>query len=143
MGWRQTIVFQPLIGEKYFISEFKKNNHFEKRKNCWVYTQYKGDTIEMCHEIANAFPGITFYGYRIEDTTCGQWFYRQVMFNKQDGVIFLGKNIYTADDEVRPIFDGLSIRGKQWGRYNCDTNKYEIEIEEDNNEDGGYCEERN
>ena len=143
MGWRQTIVFQPLVGEKTFIDKFKDSTTFEKRKDYWIYEEYKGDTIEMCHEIANKHPGITFYGYRVEDNTCGQWACRQVMFNKQDGIIFLGKNIYSADEETRPMFDGVSIRGKQYLKYNNETDDFDVELEVSDDENGGYCEERN
>lgn len=150
MGWRNTIVFQPLIGEKDFIDKFKENTVFEKCNfvyptEAWEYEQYKGDTVEMCREITDMHPGITFYGYELGDTTLAQYSYRQILFNKENGIIFLGKHIYSADDEMAPTFDGLSIRGTAYGdvygKYLSATDKFKnIDFEENNNENGGYSE---
>ena len=41
MGWRNIIVFKPLIGEQLFISKFKENTEFEEKDNdCWKYEQF-------------------------------------------------------------------------------------------------------
>ena len=156
MGWRMTLVFKPLFGERTFIKNFYETagKQFNEVGNeAFSFEEYKGDACEMANNIANIYPGIIFYGYRIEDTTCGQWIFRQIIFNKQDGVFFLGKKTYCTDEEKDIIIENLCIRGMKNNRdharraveegwklpYNPET-YLEKELEFDNDDaDGGYC----
>ena len=151
MGWRNTIVFRPLLGEQDFIDKFySKGNPFrsENDEDYFYLYEYKSSTEELCYTVTKEYPGITFIGYTIYDTTCGDLFISQIMFNRQDGIIFYGPRYRKDYGGQKLLFDknnNCIIRGIQNGDhiYNHETNKSE-EVEpgsiwkETNTENAGY-----
>lgn len=109
MGYRTSIEFAPLIGEKKYVDNFLKKN---PEGNC-LYEEYKGDYNRMCEDICKAYPGLTFIGYTIFDNTCGDISYHQIIFNKH-GIIFYGPEYDEYSGENSLIFDlniPCAIRG--------------------------------
>ena len=87
-----TIVFKPLIGEQEFVDRFNNDtcSSFKDVENgCKMYTLPRGDKHEMCNDICEIYPGITFIGYSSYDDEEIE-IYNQILFNKQDGIFFIG-----------------------------------------------------
>ncbi len=117
MSWRTWVYFKPLFGDQKYIDWFYANA--QKMPGCeyyngvYQYEQLNGNAKEACEYIANEFKGVTFYGYAVYDTTVGQAFARNVIFNHRNGLIFYGAKEYYNDPEYDWIKDGVLIRGTQ------------------------------
>jgi len=140
-----TVTFQPLIGEKKLIDKFRNTafEHYDIQpsQHAWAYSVYHGDVGEMCTDICEKYPGITFYGYYKEDNTCGQYIFRQIIFNKEDGLIFAGRKAYEGEADVWPIFEDVSIRGEKIIQEQNDNGEFVECNKEKQNDDvnGGYA----
>ena len=102
------IVFKPLFGEYDVLNSFfdTADQHYQVEEYSAFSYEQDSDAIEMAREITEVYPGITFIGYRIENDT-----YRQMLFNAQDGIFFMGKKSYTADDQTHVMIGDMCIRG--------------------------------
>jgi hypothetical protein len=153
MGYRTSLTFKPLIGHKlyieYFENEIKKNKPnkygsyhgiYKQNDGNYHYSIVNGSIEKMCKEVANLFPGITFYGYGITDSTTGNWIAWQLLWNKNDGIFFASDEYSYTDayGNVEILFDGVSIRGKTYdGEYvhlNPEYLGYNYLTEEEENE---------